>query len=151
MTTEKGSSPDNPIDNSTEWVAAHIKTFDEPDGSGWPTQRGAPLLLLTTKGAKSGSWRRTALIYGEDDGRYLVVASKGGHPKPPGWYVNLTANPEVHLQVRDRKFRAIARTAAATQKSKLWDKMVAIWPDYANYQTKTDRDIPVVILEPIES
>lgn len=149
MTSEKGSSPDNPIDNATEWVAAHIKAFDEPDGSGWPTQRGAPLLTLTTQGAKSGAWRRTVLIYGEDNGRYLIVASKGGHPKAPGWYINLSANPEVHLQVEDRKFSAIARTATPTEKPKLWEKMVSIFPDYANYQEKTDRDIPVVILEPV--
>ncbi|MEO6941729.1 MAG: nitroreductase family deazaflavin-dependent oxidoreductase [Terrimesophilobacter sp.] len=150
MTTEEGSSPDNPIDNDTEWVAAHIAAFDDPDTTDWPTQRGAPLLLLTTKGAKSGKWRRTALIYGEDDGSYLIVASKGGHPKPPGWYVNLEANPEVHIQVRDRKFRAMARTATPAEKPELWDRMVEIWPDYANYQVKTDRDIPVVILAPID-
>ncbi|MCB1281463.1 MAG: nitroreductase family deazaflavin-dependent oxidoreductase, partial [Salinibacterium sp.] len=147
MTTGKGSSPDNPIDNATSWVADHIKAFDNPDRSSWPDQRGAPLLLLTTKGAKSGLWRRTALIYGEDDGRYLIVASKGGHPNPPGWYVNLSANSEVHLQVRDRTFRAIARTATPEEKPKLWDLMVKIWPDYASYQEKTDRDIPVVILD----
>ena len=150
MTDVQGESPENPIDNSAEWVAAHIKAFDEPDGSSWPTQRGAPLLLLTTKGAKSGLWRRTALIYGEDAGRFMIVASKGGAPNPPGWYLNLAENPEVHVQVRDRKFRATASTAQADEKPKLWDEMVSIWPDYANYQEKTDRDIPVVILDPIE-
>ncbi len=150
MTAEKGSSPDNPIDNSASWVAEHIRAFDEHSGSDWPEMRGAPLLLLTTKGAKSGLWRRTVLIYGESDGQYLLVASKGGHPKPPGWYINLAAHPEVRLQVRDQKFDAIARTASAQEKSKLWDTMVAIWPDYANYQEKTERDIPVVILDRIE-
>lgn len=150
MTDTKGSSPDNPIDNSAEWVAAHIAAFDDLSKAEWPVQRGAPLLLLTTKGAKSGLWRRTALIYGEDSGRYLIVASKGGHPSPPGWYVNLVTNPEVHLQVRERKFRAMARTATAEEKPTLWPQMVAIWPDYANYQEKTDRDIPVVILDPLD-
>lgn len=150
MTTEPGSSPENPIDNATEWVAKHIAAFDEPTVSELPTQRGAPLLLLTTKGAKSGAWRRTALIYGEDDGRFLIVASKGGHPQPPGWYVNLTANPEVHVQVGERKFRATARTASAAEKPKLWQLMADIWPDYAGYQTKTEREIPVVILDPID-
>ncbi len=149
MTTEPGSSPDNPIDNSTAWVADHIKAFDEHEGDTWPEQVGAPLLLLTTQGAKSGLWRRTVLIYGEDDGRYLIVASKGGDPKPPGWYVNLTANSEVHLQVRDQKFPAIARTATPDEKLKLWDRMAAIWPDYAKYQRKTTRDIPIVILDPV--
>ncbi len=149
MTDEQGSSPENPIDNSTEWVAAHIKGFDEPTGSDWPAQGGAPLLLLTTKGAKSGLWRRTALIYGEDAGHFLIVASKGGAPKPPGWYVNLSENAEVHVQVKDRKFRSVARTATPEEKPKLWNEMVSIWPDYANYQEKTERDIPVVILDPI--
>lgn len=150
MTDEKGASPQNPIDNSADWVAAHIHAFDEPEGADWPSQRGAPLLLLTTKGAKSGLWRRTALIYGEDSGRFLVVASKGGAPSAPGWYVNLSENPEVHLQVRDRTFRAMASTASSAQKPKLWNEMVSIWPDYANYQEKTDRDIPIVILEPLD-
>jgi deazaflavin-dependent oxidoreductase (nitroreductase family) len=150
MSKEKGSGPDNPIDNSTEWVADHIRAFDEQDGSTVQEMRGAPLLLLTTRGAKSGLWRRTALIFGEDDGRYLIVASKGGDPKPPGWYVNLVANPEVRLQVKDLTFRALARTATREEKPKLWDKMVGIWPDYAEYQKKTDRDIPIVILEPLD-
>lgn len=150
MTEQQGASPENPIDNSADWVAAHIRAFDEPVGNDWPSQRGAPLLLLTTKGAKSGLWRRTALIFGEDGGRFLIVASKGGAPKPPGWYVNLSENPEVHVQVRDRKFRAIASTAASGEKPRLWDTMVRIWPDYASYQEKTDRDIPVVILDPLD-
>lgn len=150
MTAEQGTDPENPIDNSTAWVAEHIKAFDEPTGAEWPTQRGAPLLLLTTKGAKSGLWRRTVLIYGEDAGRFVIVASKGGHPKPPGWYVNLVANPDVYVQVEDRKFHARARTATPQEKPKLWDGMVRIWPDYANYQEKTARDIPVVILEPVD-
>jgi len=149
MTTEPGATPDNPIDNSVDWIAEQIKAFDESDGITWPDQRGAPLLLLTTLGAKSGVWRRTALIYGEDDGRHLIVASKGGHPAPPSWYLNLSANPEVHLQVRDYKFRAIARTATPEEKPKLWDTMVGIWPAFADYQKKTDRDIPVVILTPV--
>ncbi|MCC6269712.1 MAG: nitroreductase family deazaflavin-dependent oxidoreductase [Microbacteriaceae bacterium] len=150
MTEEKGASPDNPVDNSEDWIAAHIKEFDEPSGSGWPTQGGAPLLLLTTKGAKSGLWRRTVLIYGEDAGRFLIVASKGGAPKAPGWFANLSANPEVYLQVEDRKFKAIASTATMDEKPKLWDEMVSIWPDYANYQKKTERDIPVVVLTPMD-
>jgi deazaflavin-dependent oxidoreductase (nitroreductase family) len=150
MTSEPGSSPDHPIDNAADWVAAHIRALDEQRDTEPATHRGAPLLLLTTKGAKSGVWRRTALIYGEDDGRYLIVASKGGHPQPPAWYLNLTANPRVRIQAEDRAFYAVARTATPEEKPALWDRMVGIWPDYANYQTKTDRDIPVVILEPLD-
>lgn len=109
---------------------------------------GAQLLLLTTQGSKSGLWRRTVLIYGEHAGAYLLVASQGGAPEHPSWYVNLVNNPEVQLRVNERTFRAIARTATAEEKPALWDAMVAIWPAYADYQKKTDRDIPLVIVEP---
>ncbi|HEY9498795.1 MAG TPA: nitroreductase family deazaflavin-dependent oxidoreductase [Terrimesophilobacter sp.] len=148
MTSASGSTPQNPLDNTTEWVAKQLKEYDESDGASWPTLRGRPLMLLTTKGAKSGVWRRTVLLYGEDGERVILVASKGGHPQHPAWYVNLRENPEVYVQVHERKFRATARTAAPSEKPKLWDEMVAIWPDYAEYQKKTERDIPVVILEP---
>lgn len=149
MTALPGSSPENPIDNEQGWIAAHIAAFDNPERGAWPTQGNAPLLLLTTKGAKSGQWRRTALIYGEDDGRYLIVASKGGAPVAPGWYFNLLANPEVFVQVEDRKFKALAGVAPENAKPALWKKMTAIWPDYDEYQKKTTRPIPVVVLTPL--
>lgn len=150
MTTEPGSSPEHPLDNTTAWVAKHIKDYDESDGTSWPTLRGRPLMLLTTKGAKSGLWRRTVLLYGEHEGRVILVASKGGHPQHPAWYVNLRENPEVVAQVHERRFRAIARTATAEEKPELWDLMAEIWPHYLEYREKTDRDIPVVILDPID-
>lgn len=149
MTSTPGSSPQNPLDNSTEWVAKQISAYVATDGKEGSTLRGAPLLLLTTQGAKSGIWRRTALIFGEHDGNYVIVASLGGAPKHPSWYLNLQANPEIHLQVYDKKITAIARTVTPAEKPALWDEMVAIWPDYAGYQTKTERDIPVVILAPV--
>ena len=96
-----------------------------------------------------GIWRRTALIFGQADGNYLVVASMGGAPKHPSWYLNLTAHPEVYVQVYDRKFAATARTASAEEKPALWQRMVKIWPDYATYQVKTDREIPIIVLEPV--
>ena len=151
MSSEPGSSPDHPLDASAGWIAGHIAAYDSPQNGKYPTMdNGAPLLLLTTKGAKSGKWRRTALIYGEHGGNYLVVASKGGAKKDPKWYVNLSNHPEVQLSVNERTFRATARTASAAEKPELWDVMVAIWPAYADYQTKTDREIPVVTLEPEE-
>lgn len=149
MTSVPGSSSQNPLDNSTEWVAKHISAYVETDGRDGSVLRGAPLLLLTTNGAKSGVWRRTALIFGEHSGSYLIVASMGGAPRHPSWYVNLQENPEVFLQVYGRKFHAAARTATPEEKPELWAEMVAIFPQYAEYQTKTERDIPVVILEPI--
>jgi len=150
VSLDAGTDPLNPIDNDTPWVAKQISEYLATDGER-PLLRGTiPLALLTTKGRKSGLWRRTALIVAEDDGRYLVVASMGGAPEHPVWYLNLTANPEVYLQVGSRRMRAAARTADPTEKPRLWDKLVAIYPDYAAYQRKTDRAIPVVILEPID-
>ena len=148
MTDDAGVDPLNPIDNATPWVARQIAAYVASDGEQASTLRGAPLLLLTTRGRKSARWRRTMLIFGQADGNYLVVASKGGSPKHPSWYLNLTAHPEVYLQVYGRKFKATARTASAGEKPDLWRRMVEIWPDYANYQVKTEREIPVVVLEP---
>lgn len=147
---EPGSSPDNPIDNDTPWVAKQIEQYLATGGREPVFRGGAPLVLLTTKGRKSGEWRRTCLIGAEDDGRYLIVASLGGAPRHPVWYLNLQANPEVRLRVGDKDITAIARTATPEEKPPLWDKMVGLYRDYADYQTKTDRDIPVVILEPAE-
>jgi deazaflavin-dependent oxidoreductase (nitroreductase family) len=108
---------------------------------------GVHTLLLTTRGRRTGKLRRTALIYGKDGDRYLVVGSKGGAKDHPHWYLNLVANPEVQVQVGADQFAARARTAAAKEKPSLWRLMTSIWPEYERYQTRTTRDIPVVILE----
>jgi deazaflavin-dependent oxidoreductase (nitroreductase family) len=150
VSVEAGTSPLNPIDSKSPWVSRQIAEYLATDGAKPTFRYGAPLLLLTTRGRKSGTWHRTCLIYGEDDGRFLLVASLGGAPKHPVWYLNLEANPDVYLQVGARKFRAIARTATAEEKPPLWDRMVGVYPDYAPYQLKTERLIPVVILDPIE-
>jgi deazaflavin-dependent oxidoreductase (nitroreductase family) len=150
VTNAAGSTPENPIDSATPWVANQINEYLATDGEkpdDFPY--GAPLLLLTTKGRKSGEWKRTALIGAEDDGRYVIVASMGGAPKHPIWYLNLQENPEVRLQVKGQAFAANARTATAEEKPELWAKMVGLYPDYADYQEKTERDIPVVILDPV--
>jgi deazaflavin-dependent oxidoreductase (nitroreductase family) len=146
------SEQDEVHDSPTGWVAQHIHQYVETDGrSGHEWRPGVPTLLLTTRGRKSGLRRRTALIYGQDGDRYLVVASRGGSPEHPAWYRNLTEHPEVHIQVGADRFAARARTATADEKPRLWQLMTAIWPDYDNYQTKTSREIPVVILEPTQS
>jgi deazaflavin-dependent oxidoreductase (nitroreductase family) len=150
VTSELRTDPLNPIDNASPWVAEQIAEYVATDGVKPVFKNNAPLLLLTVQGRKSGQWHRTALIYGEDAGRFLIVASLGGAEKHPVWYLNLVANPVVYVQVGSRKFQAIARTATAAEKPSLWKRVVAIWPDYANYQVKTEREIPVVILEPIE-
>jgi deazaflavin-dependent oxidoreductase (nitroreductase family) len=126
----------------------HVKRYIETDGEeGHDWRNGAPVLLLTTTGRRSGEQRTTPLIYGRHDEDYLIVASKGGAPEPPAWYLNLTDDPEVQLQVKADRFRARARTATADEKPELWQTMAEIWPDYDGYQTRTDREIPVVVLE----
>ena len=126
----------------------HVKRYLETDGEeGHEWRRGAPILLLTTTGRKSGRKITKALIYQPNGDDYLIVASRGGAPNHPEWYLNLEANPEVEVQVRGDRFKARARTATPEEKPDLWRRMVAVWPDYAEYQKRTDRPIPVVILE----
>jgi deazaflavin-dependent oxidoreductase (nitroreductase family) len=107
----------------------------------------APSLLLHTVGARSGKPRTTTLSYARAGDDYLVVASKGGADDPPAWYLNLEADPEVQVQVRDEVFTAHARTATPEEHPALWAEMVGHWPDYDAYQAKTSREIPVVVLE----
>ncbi|SDI30084.1 deazaflavin-dependent oxidoreductase, nitroreductase family [Actinokineospora alba] len=134
-------------DSSTGWVARHIQRYVETDGADGYLFNGYPTLLLTTRGRKSGQLRRTALIFGESDGRYLLVASNGGAVKHPAWYLNLAADPEVTVQIRGEVFAARARTATPEEKPELWAAMVEVFPTYASYQRKSPRDIPVVVLE----
>jgi len=135
------------FDSPVGWVAQHIGEYIESDGRKGHRWMGVDTLLLTTRGRKSGKLRRTALIYGRDGDRYVVVASKGGVPKHPVWYLNLAANPEVQAQVGADRFSARARTATAEEKPRLWRLMTSIWPDYDRYQERTKREIPVVVLE----
>lgn len=129
------------------WQAAHAKRYLETGGEDGHIWEGVPTLLLTTTGRRTGKQFTTPLIYGQHAGRYLVVASRGGAPDHPQWYKNLVAQPEVGVQVKADRFRARARTATATEKPELWKLMAAIWPSFEEYQTRTDREIPVVILE----
>jgi deazaflavin-dependent oxidoreductase (nitroreductase family) len=138
-----------PTDSPMDWVAAHTKEYLESHGEkGHIWNNNALTLLLTVKGRRTGQLRRTPLIYGRDGDNYLVVASKGGADTPPEWYLNLRANPDVEIQVRDEHIRVRAREASAEEKPRLWATMTAIWPDYDEYQKKTDREIPVIVLEP---
>lgn len=134
-------------DSPTGWVKDHIDRYVASEGEDGHFWNGVPTLLLTTRGRKSGKLRRTALIYGEDDGRYVIVASKGGAPAHPVWYLNLEANPEVYLQVGDETFTARARTATGEERARLWQVMAGVWPAYDDYKAKTDREIPVVVLD----
>ncbi|WP_236788937.1 nitroreductase family deazaflavin-dependent oxidoreductase [Amycolatopsis sp. GM8] len=126
----------------------HVRRYEETDGEvGHDWKDGVPALVLTTTGRKTGEDRKFALIYQEVDGDYVIVASKGGAPANPGWYLNLQADPQVKVQVKGDRFAAKARTADGAERAKLWSIMAKVWPDYDNYQQKTDRQIPIVVLE----
>jgi deazaflavin-dependent oxidoreductase (nitroreductase family) len=126
----------------------HVRSYRETGGElGHDWKEGTSVLLLTTRGRKSGEERTTPLIYGTAGEDYVIVASKGGADEPPAWYVNLEADPEVEVQVLDDVFPARARTATPDEKPPLWESMLREWPHYAEYQEQTDREIPVVLLQ----
>jgi deazaflavin-dependent oxidoreductase (nitroreductase family) len=126
----------------------HVQRYRETDGDVGHDWQGTTTLLLTTTGRKSGEERTTPLIYQPvGDDAYAIVASKGGAEKPPAWYLNLEAEPTVGVQVKGDRFTARARTATPDEKPELWRTMTATWPAYDDYQRKTDREIPVVVLE----
>lgn len=135
------------LDSATGWVAEHTRRYVETNGEEGHLWRGVNTLVLTTRGRKSGKLRRNALIYGRDGDHYVIVASKGGAPRHPMWYLNLMADPNVRVQVGADQFNARARTALPEEKARLWPLMVSIWPAYEDYQKKTSREIPVIILE----
>ncbi|HEX3791223.1 MAG TPA: nitroreductase family deazaflavin-dependent oxidoreductase [Pseudonocardiaceae bacterium] len=145
------SDVQTPQDSPVEWVNKHINEYLASDGADGYEWRGTTILLLTTIGRKSGTPRRTALIYRQDPenpNNYVIVASKGGAPKHPAWFLNLSDNPEVRVQVKGEEFTARARVSTdETERPRLWKAMTEVWPSYDEYQTKTDRQIPVVVLE----
>jgi deazaflavin-dependent oxidoreductase (nitroreductase family) len=126
----------------------HVERYQATDGEeGFDWRRGTTILILTTTGRRTGKQRSTPLIFRQHGDDYLVVASKGGADEPPAWYLNLQADPTVQVQIKGDKFTARARTATAEEKPALWREMAEVWPDYDNYQRRTDREIPVVVLE----
>lgn len=134
---------------STEsWAREQAERFEATGGAEANTMRGVPIIVLTSVGAKTGKLRKTALMRVEHDGRYAVVASKGGAPEHPVWYWNLVAEPHVELQDGPDRRDYDARLVEGDERAAWWDRAVAVWPDYAEYQTRTDRQIPVFVLEP---
>jgi deazaflavin-dependent oxidoreductase (nitroreductase family) len=126
----------------------HVQRYEETDGAeGYEWRNGTTILILTTKGRKSGETRKHALIYREWNDDYLIVASKGGADAPPAWFLNIEADPEIQVQVKGDKFAAHARVATPEEKPDMWKHMTEVWPDYDEYQKKTDREIPIVVLE----
>jgi deazaflavin-dependent oxidoreductase (nitroreductase family) len=125
----------------------HVRRYRETDGEVGHEWRGTNILLLTTTGRRSGEERTTPLIYQPYDGDHLIVASQGGAPDPPAWYLNIQEDPTVELQIKDDRFKARARTAGPDEKPGMWRTMTDVWPAYDDYQERTDREIPVVVLE----
>lgn len=137
--------------STSEWARTQAEQYEASGGTEANLLRGVPIIVLTTVGSKSGALRKTALMRVEHDGRYAVIASKGGAPDEPRWGENMRRQPHVELQdgaVR-RDYRA--RETSGAERDEWWERAVAVWPDYATYQTKTDRLIAVFVLDPIEA
>lgn len=132
------------------WAREQAETYERTNGEERGDNRGRPVIVLTSVGAKSGKLRKTALQRVEHDGVYAVVASKGGAPEPPQWYWNLLAHPHVELQDRAVKKDYLAREVEGAERELWWERAVESWPDYAEYAKKTDREIQVFVLEPME-
>ncbi|MFF7211931.1 nitroreductase family deazaflavin-dependent oxidoreductase [Streptomyces sp. NPDC008238] len=131
-----------------QWVRDQVELYEGSGGTDGTTLRGRPVIVLTTLGARSGRIRKTPLMRVEHDGRYAVVASKGGAPRHPVWYHNLVADPRVELQDGPVRQDMTAREVTGEERTRWWDRAVEAWPDYAEYQKNTDREIPVFVLEP---
>lgn len=138
------------VDSPTGWVARHIKDYVETNGRKGHRWSGQDTLLLTTRGRRSGKLRRTALIYGQDGDRYVVVGSNGGRANHPNWYLNLRRDPDVTVQVRDKVFQAGAHVAEGEERERLWRMMAELFPTYEDYRRKAPREIPVVVIEPAQ-
>ena len=134
----------------SDWSRKQAEAFEASDGAEANTLRGRPIILLTTVGAKSGKLRKTPLMRVEHDGKYAVVASRGGAPEQPQWYWNLVANPQVEVQDGADRGDYLAREMTGDERALWWARAVESWPPYAEYQTKTDRLIPVFVLSPVE-
>lgn len=130
------------------WAADQVEQIENSGGTEGNELNGMAVVILTTIGAKSGKVRKTPLMRVEHDGKYAVVASLGGAPKNPVWYYNVKANPNVTLRDATQVFDMVAREVTGDEKAIWWERAVEAFPDYANYQKKTDREIPVFVLEP---
>jgi len=131
----------------TQWVRDQVELYERSGGLEGTTLRDLPVVILTNRGASSGTIRKTPLMRVEHDGTYVVVASQGGAPTNPSWYANLVADPHVELQDGPVKTDRLAREVTGDEKAVWWGRAVAAYPDYADYQTRTDRQIPVFVLE----
>ncbi len=131
-----------------QWVRDQVDRYERSGGTEGTAMQGKPVVLLTTKGAHSGKLRKSPLMRVEHEGSYAIVASLGGAPTHPQWYHNVLAHPHVELQDGPVKRDMVAREVIGAEKDVWWQRAVAAWPDYAEYQKKTERQIPVIVLEP---
>ena len=135
------------VPSPQKWVRDQVALYEGSGGREGTQMRGMPVIVLTSRGARSGKIRKTPLMRVEHDGTYAVVASQGGAPKHPTWYFNLVADSHVELQDREVRQDMVAREVFGEEKAQWWRRAVEAFPDYAGYQTKTDREIPVFVLE----
>jgi deazaflavin-dependent oxidoreductase (nitroreductase family) len=135
--------------SAAQWVREQVEAIESSGGTEGTTLRGLPVILITNRGAKTGKLRKTPLMRVEHNGTYAAVASQGGAPKHPVWYYNLIAEPHVELQDGPVKQDMTARLVTGAERAAWWERAVAAFPDYADYQKKTDREIPVFVVEPI--
>ncbi|QDW61195.1 nitroreductase family deazaflavin-dependent oxidoreductase [Oerskovia sp. KBS0722] len=133
--------------STSDWARKQAELYESSGGTKGTTLRGMPVVILWTLGAKSGKIRKTPLMRVEHDGDYAVVASLGGAPQHPVWYHNIVANPHVELQDGPERHDYTAREVTGEEKALWWERAVAAYPDYASYQERTDREIPVFVLE----
>lgn len=138
------------LPSTSEWARTQAEAFEATGGQEAGELRGKPIIVLTTVGAKTGGLRKTALMRVEHDGRYAVVASKGGAPEHPAWFYNIVKNPRVALQDGDVKKEYDAHQAEGAEREEWWTRAVEAWPDYDEYQKKTDRRIELFVLEPVD-
>lgn len=136
------------VPSTAEWVRRQVEKYESSGGTEGTTIRGMPVVVITNVGARSGKIRKTPVMRVEDAGRYAAVASQGGAPTHPRWYYNLRAHPNVELQDGPVKQNMVAREVTGEEKAAWWERAVAAFPDYESYQRKTDREIPVFVLEP---
>ena len=136
--------------STSAWARKQAERYEATNGQEGAELRGRPVIVLTSLGAKTGKLRKTALMRVEYEGLYAVVASMGGAPEHPVWYHNLKAHSQVELQDGATKRDYVAREVTGEEKTIWWERSVAAWPDYATYQTRTDRQIPIFVLEPTE-
>ena len=138
------------IPSPSDWAAEQVEAYERTDGQEKGDLKGVPVIILTTTGRRTGAIRKSPLMRVKDGDKYAVVASKGGAPENPVWYLNIKDNPTVQLQDGAEKKTYRAHVAAGSEREEWWGKASAVWPDYNEYQKKTSREIPLLVLTPVD-